>query len=156
MNLTNPIFTDEAKARAYFEDQRWPSGPVCPHCGETERVYRLWGKAHRPGLIHCNACSGQFTVRTGSVMESSHLPLTKWALGFSLITASKKGISAHQLHRSLGITYKAAWFMAMRIREAIAPATDATPLGGEGMIAEADETEVVPSIRSRRTRARAR
>jgi transposase-like protein len=146
--LNDPIFTDETKARAYFEELRWPNGPVCPHCGETEKVYRLWGKSHRPGLIHCNACSGAFTVTTGGVMESSHIPLTKWALGFRLMASSKKGVSAHQLHRSLGITYKSAWFMAMRIREAMAPA-DTGPLGGEGKIVEADETEIGRSHKSR-------
>src|SRR5690348_14979034 len=121
ISLTDPIFTDEAKAREYFEAQHWPDGPFCPHCGETEKVYRLNGASHRPGLVHCNSCAGSFTVTTGTVMESSHLPLTKWALGFRLMAGSKKGISAHQLHRSLGISYKAAWFMAMRIREAMGP-----------------------------------
>src|SRR5579862_9641703 len=119
--LNDPIFTDEAKAREYFEAQHWQNGPFCPHCGETEKVYRLNGKSHRPGLVHCNSCSGSFTVTTGTVMESSHIPLTKWALGFRLMAGSKKGISAHQLHRSLKIGYRAAWFMAMRIREAMAP-----------------------------------
>jgi transposase-like protein len=146
--LNDPIFTDEAKARAYFEEQHWPNGPVCPHCGETERVYRLNGKAHRPGLVHCNACEGQFTVTTGTVMESSHLPLTKWALAFRLMASSKKGISAHQLHRSLGITYKAAWFMAHRIRAAMTPA-DPAPLGGPETIVEVDETEIGKSPKSR-------
>jgi transposase-like protein len=139
MNLNNPIFSDEAKARAYFEAIRWPNGPFCPHCGETEKVYRLEGKSHRPGLIHCNSCNGAFTVTTGGVMESSHIPLTKWALGFRLYSASKKGFSAHELHRSLGITYKSAWFMAHRIREAMAPAEATTQMGGEGKVIEADE-----------------
>lgn len=139
MNLSDPIFTDEAKARTYFEELRWPKGAVCPHCGEAEKVYRLEGKSHRPGLFHCNSCNGAFTVTTGSVMESSHLPLNKWALGFRLFAASKKGFSAHQLHRMLGITYKSAWFMAHRIREAMKE-TDATPMGGEGKIVEVDET----------------
>lgn len=149
MNMTDPIFTNEAKAREYFESQHWPNGPVCPHCGETEKVYRLSGKAHRPGLVHCNACSGQFTVTTGTVMESSHLPLTKWAIAFRLMAASKKGISAHQLHRTLGITYKAAWFMAHRIREAMAP-SGPDMLGGEGKIVESDETELSPSHKTKR------
>jgi transposase-like protein len=150
MNLNDPIFCDEAKAREHFETVRWPNGPVCPHCGETERVYRLEGKSTRPGLIHCNGCSGAFTVTTGGVMESSHIPLTKWALGFKLMTASKKGVSAHQLHRMLGITYKSAWFMAMRIREAMAQAADAGRMGGPGMIVESDETEISPSRKSRK------
>ncbi|HTW36372.1 MAG TPA: IS1595 family transposase [Rhizomicrobium sp.] len=149
MNLNDPIFTDEAKARAYFESIRWPDGPVCPHCGEAEKVYRLEGKSHRPGLIHCNACSGSFTVTTGGVMESSHIPLTKWALAFRLYAASKKGFSANQLSRMLGITYKSAWFMAHRVREAMAPAADEGPIGGEGKIVESDETEISPSRKSR-------
>lgn len=153
MNLNDPIFTDEAKARAYFEDLRWPNGPVCPHCGEKEKVYRLWGKSHRPGLIHCNACSGAFTVTTGGVMESSHIPLTKWALGFRLMASSKKGISAHQLHRTLGISYKSAWFMAHRIREAMGLDVP-EPMGGEGKIVEADETEIGRSPKSRPRKAK--
>jgi transposase-like protein len=150
MNLTDPIFSDEAKARAYFEAIRWPDGIVCPHCGCTERVYRLEGKSHRPGLIHCNDCNGSFTVTTSGVMESSHIKLTKWALAFRLYAASKKGFSAHQLHRQLGITYKSAWFMAMRVREAMAPAASEGPIGGEGQVVEADETEITPSRKSRK------
>jgi transposase-like protein len=138
MKLNDPIFHDEAKARAYFEAIRWPNGPFCPHCGVTDKVYRLEGKSHRPGLIHCNSCKGSFTVTTGGVMESSHIPLTKWALGFKLYASSKKGFSAHQLHRAIGVTYKSAWFMAHRIREAMAPAK-ADRLGGEGKVVEADE-----------------
>jgi transposase-like protein len=141
MNLTLPIFTDETKAREHFEAIHWPNGPFCPHCGEIERVYRLNGGSHRPGLIHCNSCHGAFTVTTGTVMESSHLPLTKWALGFYLMSSSKKGVSAHQLHRTLGVTYKTAWFMAHRIREAMRPTDDGQP-GGEGKTVEIDETFV--------------
>lgn len=143
MKLTDPIFSDETKARAHFERIRWPNGPVCPHCGEAEKVYRVAGKSARPGLIHCNACSGQFTVTTGGVMESSKIPLTKWAVGFYLYAASKKGFSANQLHRQLGITYKSAWFMSHRIREAMAPIPGSEPpLGGEGKIVEADESYI--------------
>jgi transposase-like protein len=130
---------DETAARAYFEGIRWPSGPFCPHCGEAKRVYRLEGKSHRPGLFHCNSCAGQFTVTTGSVMESSHIPLSKWLMGFKLYAASKKGFSAHQLHRMIGVTYKSAWFMAHRIREAMAD-TDPSPMGSGGGTVEADET----------------
>lgn len=150
MKLTDAIFRDEAKARAYFEKIRWPNGPVCPHCGCTDRVYRLNGKSHRPGLIHCNACEGSFTVTTGGVMEGSKLPLTKWALGFYMYAASKKGFSACQLHRQLGITYKSAWFMAHRIREAMTPDYgDTKPLGGPGKVVEADETELAPSRKTK-------
>jgi transposase-like protein len=157
MKLTDPIFSDADRARAHFEAIRWPSGPVCPHCREAEKVYRVTGKSARPGLIHCNACEGQFTVTTGGVMESSKIPLNKWALGFYLYAASKKGFSAHQLHRQLGITYKSAWFMAHRIREAMAPADDSEPpLGGSGQIVEADETELAPSRKTRTVGKRSR
>lgn len=148
MNLTDPIFTDENKAREHFEAVRWPDGPYCPHCGETKRVYRLHGESHRPGLLYCNSCNGSFTVMTGSVMERSHVPLHKWALAFRLMTSSKKGFSAHQLHRTLGVTYKTAWFMAHRIREAMHP-IDNSPIGGEGAFVEADETFVGGKARNR-------
>src|SRR5689334_14441667 len=139
INLTNPLFTDEAKAREHLEQIRWPDGPVCPHCGSVDKVYRLAGKSHRPGLIHCNNCDGSFTVTTGSVMESSHVPLNKWVLAFRLMASSKKGISAHQLHRTIAVTYKTAWFMAHRIREAMREDV-LPPMGGEGRIVESDET----------------
>lgn len=138
VNLTDPVFTDEAKAREHLESIRWPQGPVCPHCGSVDKVYRLAGKSHRPGLIHCNNCDGSFTVTTGSVMESSHVPLNKWVLAFRLMASSKKGMSAHQLHRTIEVTYKTAWFMAHRIREAMRD-DDPTPMGGEGKIIESDE-----------------
>lgn len=143
INLTSPIFHDEDKAREHFEALGWPNGPFCPHCGEAERVYRIKpGKNTRAGLVHCNACEGSFTIRTGSVMESSHLPLTKWALGFHLMASSKKGVSAKQLQRQLGIGYRAAWFLAHRIRTAMTPASHNGPMGGEGKVLESDETFV--------------
>jgi transposase-like protein len=141
VNLTDPIFHDEDKAREHFERLGWPDGPFCPHCGEVDKIYRLHGKSHRSGLFHCNSCDGSFTIMTGGVMESSHLPLTKWALGFHLMASSKKGVSAKQLQRQLGIGYRAAWFMAHRIRKAMAPA-DGGKLGGEGKGLESDETFV--------------
>lgn len=156
MNLNNPLFHDEAKAREYFESIRWPDGVVCPHCGGVDRVYKLEGQSHRPGLYHCNDCSGSFTVTTGGVMESSHIPLTKWALGFRLMASSKKGISAHQLHRSIGVTYKSAWFMAHRIREAMGLPAKPAKLGGSGKIVEADETELSPSRKTRKPKGRAK
>lgn len=139
--LTNPIFSNEDKAREHLEAIRWPNGPTCPHCGEGDasNLKRLEGKSHRPGLFQCNSCRQHFTVTVGSVFERSKIPLTKWLLAFHLMASSKRGISAHQLHRQLGITYKTAWFMAHRIREAM---TDPKrgPLGGEGKTVEADET----------------
>jgi len=140
INLTDPIFTDESKAREHLEAIRWPDGKaICTHCGSADKAYRLEGKSHRPGLFHCNNCDGAFTVTTGSVMESSHVPLNKWVLAFRLMASSKKGMSAHQLHRTIGVTYKTAWFMAHRIREAMREDAPA-PLGGEGRIIESDET----------------
>jgi transposase-like protein len=137
INFTDPIFSDEAKAREHLERVRWPNGPVCPHCG-SENVTRLSGKSGDQGQLHCRACRKRFTVAVGTVYERSHIPLHKWVLALHLMAASKKGVSAHQLHRMLDITYKAAWFMAHRIREAMMD-TDAGPIGGEGKTVEADE-----------------
>jgi transposase-like protein len=137
VDLTNPIFHDDDKAREWLEASRWPNGANCPHCGSVN-VARMGGTSGRPGLFHCPDCRGQFTVRTGQVMERSHIPLPKWVLAYHLMASSKKGVSAHQLHRTLGIAYNSAWFMAHRIREAMAD-QNPTPLGGEGKIVEADE-----------------
>jgi transposase-like protein len=137
----NPIYTNVDAAREHLERQRWPNGPVCPHCGsvDPDRVYALKGKAHRPGLYQCNDCLQQFTVTVGTVFERSKIPLHKWVLATHLLGSSKKGMSSHQLHRMLGVTYKTAWFMTHRIREAMRPLA-VSPLGGEGKIVEADET----------------
>lgn len=140
MNLTDPIFTDADKAREHLEATRWPQGPVCPHCGVVNEATMVGGKAARKGCYQCNACREQFTATVGTVMESSKVPLNKWLLATYLMSASKKGISAHQLHRTLGVTYKTAWFMAHRIREAMNPADDPAPLGGPGRVVEVDET----------------
>ncbi|ODA66855.1 ISXO2-like transposase domain protein [Methyloligella halotolerans] len=146
-DLQNPIFHDETKAREALEAVRWPDGPVCPHCGnaDQDRIAKVEGtkRSHRPGLYYCNECKGQFTVTVGTVFERSKVPLTKWWLAAHLMSASKKGISAHQLHRMLGVTYKTAWFMAHRIREAMREdGTFGGPLGGEGKTVEADETYI--------------
>ncbi len=138
-DLENPIFTDETKAREWLESVRWPDGPYCPHCGSVEKITKLEGKSHRPGLYKCNQCAGHFSVTVGTVYERSHIALNKWLLATHLLTASKKGISAHQLHRMLGVTYKSAWFMCHRIREGMADSNPG-PLGGEGKAVEADET----------------
>ena len=131
VDLTNPIFHDEDAARAHLEAVRWPEGPVCTHCG-SKRVTRMEGKSHRKGLIHCNDCEKPFTVTVNSVMERSKISLAKWVLGFHLMAASKKGVSSHQLHRMLGITYKSAWFLSMRIREAMGLDPEiSSPIGGE-------------------------
>src|SRR5436309_4343389 len=128
MNLTQiaKSYHDEDSARAFLEAQRWPDGKAgCPHCGEIGRAYRLEpktnGKTHvRKGVWKCGACRKQFTVTVGTIFEDSHIPLSKWLMAFHLLCASKKGMSAHQLHRMLGVTYKSAWFMAHRIRYAMA------------------------------------
>jgi transposase-like protein len=138
-NLTDPIYTNKNAARKHFERIYWPNGPVCSHCGTVNEATLVKGKSHRPGMYQCNGCRKPFTVTTGSVMESSHIALNKWALGFHLYAASKKGFSAHQLHRMLGITYRSAWFMSHRIREAMGDDTPA-PMGGKDKIVEADET----------------
>lgn len=125
-DLQNPIFNDDDAARAFLEAQRWPNGPVCPHCGSTEKITKLEGKAHRPGVYQCNQaeCREQFTVTVGTVFEKSKIGISKWMLATHLLTASKKGMSSHQLHRMLGVTYKTAWFMTHRIREAMTAPND--------------------------------
>ena len=141
-NLQNPIFTDETKAREWLEARVWPQGPVCPHCGSTgEDVTALKGKAHRPGLYQCAGCREQFTVTVKTVFERSKIPLSKWLAALFLMTASKKGVSAHQIHRMLKISYKSAWFMMHRLREAMRP-DSMSPLGGGGKIVESDETYI--------------
>jgi len=135
--LSNPMFHDDDAARAHLEAVRWPHGANCPHCGSVD-VLRMEGKAHRVGVFQCRDCRGQFTVTVGSVFERSHVPLHKWVLATHLLTASKKGMSSHQLSRMLGVTYKTAWFMSHRIREAMIEENPA-PLGGKGKIVEADE-----------------
>ncbi|HUF86272.1 MAG TPA: IS1595 family transposase [Thermohalobaculum sp.] len=141
--MNDPIFHDDDAARRHLEAIRWPHGPVCPHCGnfDQDAIAKIEGtkRSHRAGLYYCNACKGQFTVTVGTVMERSKVALHKWVLAFHLYAASKKGMSAHQLHRMLGVTYKTAWFMAHRIREAMRD-DDATPMGGSGGIVEIDET----------------
>ena len=148
-DLTNPIFSDASKAREHLEALHWPNGPICPHCGETDRVKRLEGKSTRPGVIMCNPCRKPFTVTVGTIFEDSKIAINKWLLAFRLMASSKKGISAHQLHRSLGITYKSAWFMAHRIREAMDGADGDDPLGGPNTVVEADETYVGGKARNR-------
>lgn len=144
------IFTDEAAARSHLEAIQWPDGPVCPFCGVIDRASRI---TTRHGLWFCNACRKQFTVMVGTVFERSRVPLNTWLYANFLICSSKKGISSQQLARMLGVTVKTAWFMSHRIRLAMAPSDDASPLGGSGQIVESDETELSPS---RKTRPRPR
>lgn len=142
VNLTAPIYQDANKAREHLESIQWPHGPVCPHCRNSDqtRIKKLEGKSTRPGVYKCNDCRKPFSVTVGAVFERSHIPLNKWLLATHLMAASKKGMSAHQLHRMLDVTYKSAWFMAHRIREAMKEDTSSSsPVGGEGKTIEADE-----------------
>lgn len=139
MSLSQKHLHDEAAAVAKLESILWPHGPVCPHCQGTERITKVGGKTARLGLWRCLECKKQFTVTVGTLFERSHVKAHLWFQAVYLLAASKKGFSAHQLHRTLGVTYKTAWFMAHRIREAMRDGTLA-PLGGEGKIVEADET----------------
>src|SRR5579864_1798356 len=140
-DLTDPIFTDEDAAREHFEALRWPDGRACYHCGVVGQSTLLKGKSHRAGLYQCNACRKPFTATMGSVYEKSHIPLHKWLLATHLMVSSKKGISAHQLYRMLGFgSYRTAWFMAHRIREAMKPEPHREPMGGGGGAVEVDET----------------
>lgn len=144
MNLTEiaKSYHSEESARAFLEAQRWPDGkPGCPKCGEIGRAYRLQpkeGSSTRKGLWKCGACRKQFTVTVDTIFEDSHIPLNKWLMAIHLLCSSKKGMSAHQLHRMLGVTYKSAWFMAHRIRYAMAE-LNLAPLSGT---VEVDETYV--------------
>jgi transposase-like protein len=140
--LGEPRFHDEQTAYEWVEAHLWPDdGPVCPHCGTVGRAYAMKGKTHRIGLRKCAACRKKFTVKMGTVFEDSHVPMTKWLQAFYLLCSSKKGISSHQLHRTLEVTLKTAWFMAHRIREAMRDGS-LGPLGGFGYAVEADETFV--------------
>ncbi|HTN15573.1 MAG TPA: IS1595 family transposase [Sphingomonadaceae bacterium] len=151
MSIYEPRFTDEDAAREHLEALHWPNGPVCPHC-KSDKATRLPAQRGRPtkahpegavrnGVVQCNACRKQFTVTVGTVFESSKVPLHKWLLCNHLLCASKKGMSAHQIARMVGVSYKTAWFMMHRIREAMRD-TDNEPMGGYGKTIEADETYV--------------
>lgn len=140
-DLTNPIYNNADAAREHIESIRWPDGPICPHCGTLDNAAELKGKAHRPGLYKCRDCRKQFSITVGTVFERSKIPLHKWLLATHLLASSKKGISSHQIHRTLGVTYKTAWFMTHRIRLAM-ESTDSTLLGSGGGTVEADETYI--------------
>ncbi|PZV37479.1 IS1595 family transposase [Mesorhizobium kowhaii] len=150
--LSRPYFHDEAKAFEHVEGILWPQGPVCHHCGSMEKHYALKGmrtKAskknpngiERHGVYKCADCRLQFTVRMGTIFEESKLPLHKWLQALHAMCASKKGVSAHQLHRALEITYKTAWFLCHRIRETMRSG-DFSPMGGNGKTVEVDETYI--------------
>jgi transposase-like protein len=136
-DLLNPAFTNEKAAIAHLEASRWPDGVNCPQCGSVN-VHRMGGET-QAGMFLCNDCRDKFTARTGTVMERSHVPVHKWLLAIHLLNQGKNGASAHEIHRSLGITYKTAWFLCHRIREAMIDKKP-SPLGGEGKTVQADET----------------
>lgn len=137
--LSAKHFHDEQAAYDYVEARIWPEGPVCPHCGGVDRIGKMGGKSTRIGAYKCYQCRKPFTVKIGTIFESSHVPMNIWLQAIYLIAGSKKGISANQLHRTLGVTLKTAWFMAHRIREAMRSG-DLTPFGSDGGVVEADET----------------
>src|SRR6266496_5952502 len=145
-DLKNSIFQDETAAREWLEARVWVNGRVCPHCSnaDQDKITKLEGKAHRPGVYQCNepACRQQFTVTVNTVFERSKIPLTKWLAALFLMTASKKGISAHQVHRMLGISYKSTWFLMHRLREAMRVGGLLPAMGGEGGAVEVDETYI--------------
>lgn len=142
-NLQNPIFLDNDKAREWLEARVWPNGVTCRHCGNADasRIAHLNGKAHRPGVYQCAECRQQFTVTVGTVFERSKIPLSKWLSALFLLASSKKGMSAHQIHRMIGVSYKSTWFMCHRLREAMRTGNLA-PMGGAGSIVEIDETYI--------------
>lgn len=136
--LSKAYFHNEEAAYAFVESRLWPNGPVCPHCGCVERIGKMGGKSTRIGTYKCYNCRKPFTVKVGTIFESSHIPMRLWLQAIFLISSSKKGISSNQLHRTLGITLKSAWFMSHRIREAMKD-SGMPPLGGDGGIVEIDE-----------------
>jgi transposase-like protein len=150
--LSRPYFYNEAKAFEHVESVLWADGPVCHHCGSVTKPYALKGVRTKPskknpegierhGLYKCRDCKGQFTVRMGTIFEESHIELHKWLQAIHLMCSSKKGISAHQMHRTLEVTYKTAWFLAHRLRLAM-QVTPSSPIGGNGKIVEVDETYI--------------
>ena len=137
--LSAPYFRDEQAAYDFVESRLWPHGPVCPHCGEKLRTGKLKGKSYRAGLHKCYACRKPFTVKIGTIFEDGRVPMRHWLQAIYLIASSKKGISSNQLHRTLDVTLKTAWFMSHRIREAMREGAF-TPFGSGGGIVEVDET----------------
>jgi len=148
-DIRNPIFHDDDAAREHLEKLLWPQGPVCPRCGVmADRITKLQGKSTRPGVYKCKDCRKPFSVTVGTLMERSHIPLSKWILAAQLMASSKKGSSALQLQRILGTNYETAWFLFHRLREA-AVDVDPAPLGGEDKVIEADETYVGGKARNK-------
>jgi transposase-like protein len=152
-DLSNPIFHDADKAREWLEARIWPNGPICPKCGVIDQATLMKGKTTRPGLYQCNACREPFTVTVGTLYERSKVPLNKWLAATHLIVSSKKGMSALQIGRMLGLSKKTAWFLCHRIRESLRP-VDPTLIGGEGETVEMDETFVGGKDRNKHAKQR--
>lgn len=150
-DLSNPIFHDETKAREWLEARIWPNGPVCPHCGVVGQATLMHGKSHRPGLYQCNACREPFTVTVGTLYERSKIPLHKWLAATHLMMASKKGVSALQVGRMLGVSKKTAWFLCHRIRESLRETAPGLLGGGSGGVVEIDETYVGGKSKNRKS-----
>ncbi len=149
-DFSNPIFHNEAKARKWLEARIWPDGPICPHCGTVDEATLMKGKSHRPGLYNCNACRQPFTVTVGTLYERSKIPLHKWLAATHLMMASKKGMSALQIGRLLGLSEKTAWFVCHRIRESLRESKFDEPLGGPNKVVETDETYVGGKSKNRK------
>jgi transposase-like protein len=150
VDLRNPIFNDDDAAREHLEVVLWPFGPVCPRCGVTgDRITKLQGKSTRAGVYKCKDCRKPFSVTVGTVMERSHIPLSKWLLAAQLMASSKKSMSAHQLHRMLGTSYEAAWFLFHRLREVANDVGGSGPIGGENKVIEADEAYIGGKARNK-------
>jgi transposase-like protein len=150
VDLRNPMFHDDNAAREHLERILWVNGPHCPRCGVTgSRITKLQGKSTRPGVYKCKDCRKPFSVTVGTVMERSHIPLSKWLLAAQLMASSKKSMSAHQLHRLLGTSYEAAWFLFHRLREAANDLDCSDPIGGEGKVIEADESYIGGKARNK-------
>lgn len=147
--LAAPHFNDEAAAYAYVEARVWENGRVCPHCDVFDKSGPLKGKTNRIGLYKCYACRKPFTVKVGTIFEGSHIQLRDWLVAMYLMSSSKKGVSSNQLHRTLGITLKSAWFLSHRIREAMREGKLPGGIGGEGKFVEADETYVGGKAKNR-------
>jgi transposase-like protein len=147
--LDAKLFHDEAAAYRFVEPRVWPEGRVCPHCGVVGDSGALKGKSTRLGVYKCYSCRKPFTVKVGTIFESSHIKLHIWLQAIFLLSSSKKGISANQLARTLGVTLKSAWFLGHRIREAMSDEGKSGPLGGEGKVVEVDETSARKSTSSR-------
>jgi transposase-like protein len=150
VDLRNPIFHDESKAREHLESLLWPHGPNCPFCGVMgDRITLMRGKTTRLGLYKCKDCRKPFTVTIGTVMERSHIPLSKWVLAAQLMASSKKSMSAHQLHRMIGTNYETAWFLFRRLREAAGGVDTSGPLGGKNEVVETDESYIGGKARNK-------